>query len=251
MYKQSKRKLLDLHYNSRKGHLGGNLSCFDIMYCLFHKIMRDDDRFILSKGHSAGALYVMLWSKSLISDDDLDSFCREGTKFPAHPSGVHIPNLLFPTGSLGHGASLACGMALSAKLTNTPRHIYCLCSDGEWQEGSTWEALIFAVHHQLDNLTIVIDKNGWQGFGKTADVASMDNLQHKINAFGVDAIIADGHNHHEIIDAFNIPSIDRPQIIIFNTIKGKDTELENTLSSHYLPFTENSYRDAINKMETL
>ena len=150
----TKLKLLKMHYDSKCGHLGGNFSCIDALMTLHHLVIDPEDRFILSKGHSAGALYVTLWSLEKLKDSDLDTFCKDNTILPGHPSGTKIPGLLFPTGSLGHGPSLAAGLAIAAKHTNSDHHIYCLCSDGEWQEGSCWEALAFSVHHQLNNLTI-------------------------------------------------------------------------------------------------
>ena len=155
---QIKLRLLKMHYQANCGHLGGNLSCIDALVTLYHTVMQPEDRFILSKGHSAGALYVTLWSLGKLTDLDLETFSKDNTLLPGHPSGTGIPDLLFSTGSLGHGPSLAAGLALAAKHQNSDRQIYCLCSDGEWQEGSCWEALAFSVHHQLNNLTIIIDQ---------------------------------------------------------------------------------------------
>jgi transketolase len=138
-----KKRLIQLHHHSNSGHIGSNLSCLDALVVLHHSVMLDNDRFILSKGHSAGALYITLWSLGRITDDQLDSFSKDDSFFPGHPSGTGIPGLLFPTGSLGHGPSISAGLALASKTQNLDRKIYCLCSDGEWQEGSCWEALIY------------------------------------------------------------------------------------------------------------
>ena len=119
-----KLKLLEMHMKSNAGHVGGNLSCFDALMVLFHHGISPIDRFVLSKGHSAGALYVTLWSLGKISDDDLATFCKDDTKFPGHPSGTGIPELMFPTGSLGHGPSLSAGLALAAKKQKSGRKVF-------------------------------------------------------------------------------------------------------------------------------
>ena len=172
----TKLRLLKMHHSSNYGHLGGNFSCIDALMTLHHFIMKPEDRFILSKGHSAGALYATLWSLGKLNDADLETFSKDNSLLPGHPSGSGVPDLLFSTGSLGHGPSLAAGLALASKHQKNNRHIYCMCSDGEWQEGSCWEALAFSVHHQLNNLTILIDQNGLQGFGKTEEIISCSDF---------------------------------------------------------------------------
>src|SRR5205085_7947710 len=137
----------------------------DAMMVLFHQFLASDDRFVLSKGHSAGSLYATLWSLGRLQDADLDSFHQDDTLLAGHPPARGIPEIAFATGSLGHGLSLAPGTALAYRLKRERGHVYCLTSDGEWQEGSTWEALIFAQHHRLANLTVLVDHNGLQGFG--------------------------------------------------------------------------------------
>ncbi len=192
--KKTKVRLLDMHFKSNTGHIGGNFSCIEALIVLFHSILQASDRFILSKGHSAGALYATLWSVGKLTDDALNTFCKDNTLLPAHPSGTGIPDLLFSTGSLGHGPSLAAGLALAARYQNKNRHIYCLCSDGEWQEGSCWEAIIFAVHQKLGNLTILIDQNLLQGFGSTHEVISCEDLHQRLASFGANVISIDGHS---------------------------------------------------------
>lgn len=248
--RKAKLRLLKMHYESHCGHLGSNFSCIDILMTLHHCVMKPNDRFLLSKGHSAGALYVTLWSQGKLDESDLQSFSRDNTLFPGHPSGSGIPDLLFSTGSLGHGPSLAAGLALAAKHGATGRHIYCLCSDGEWQEGSCWEALTFALHQQLSNLTFMIDQNGWQGFGKTGDVVSCSDLAPRIEAFGAHVRSVDGHNTSEIDRALRNPHANKSNVVLFNTIKGKDLHFEGTLESHYLPLSEEQYRTAYSKLSS-
>jgi transketolase len=229
-------RLLEMHFQAKVGHVGGNLSCLDALVVLFHNILEEPDRFVLSKGHSAGALYATLWSVGKLTDEDLETFCKDGSKLPGHPSGTGIPGLMFPTGSLGHGPSLSAGLALAAKKQKSGRRVFCLCSDGEWQEGSCWEALIFAVHHRLDNLTILIDQNKLQGFGSTGEVISCGDLQPRLAAFGANVISCDGHNPEAILEALE-SGTKGPKMILLNTKKGRGTLYENKMESHYLPLT--------------
>ena len=240
----ARQRLLKMHYEANAGHLGGNLSCLDAMMLLHHAIMKEEDLFLLSKGHSAGALYVTLWSKGLLSDKDLDSFAKDGSVLPGHPSGKGIPELLFSTGSLGHGPSLAAGLALANRHRRTDRRVYCMCSDGEWQEGSCWEALIFAVHNRLDNLTVLIDLNGLQAFGTTETVASMSDLGSKIAAFGASVSTVDGHDLDAMYNAMRFPAPQKPSFVLLRTAKGKGAYFENRIESHYLPLTEEQYKAA-------
>lgn len=244
LLESAKLRLLKLHRNANYGHLGGNISCIDVLMTLHHLIIKPADRFILSKGHSAGALYVTLWSLGKLTDSDLDTFSKDNTLLPGHPSGAGIPDLLFSTGSLGHGPSLAAGLALAAKHQKSDRHIYCLCSDGEWQEGSCWEALTFSVHHQLDNLTIIIDQNGLQGFGKTDEVISCGDLTPRISSFGAHVQRINGHNCSEIKKALENKISTKPSLLILDTIKGKGLYFEGEMESHYLPLSEEQYQKA-------
>jgi transketolase len=248
LLESTKLRLLKMHFNSNCGHLGGNLSCIDALMTLHHLVMKPEDRFILSKGHSAGALYVTLWSLGKLNDSDLDTFSKDNTLLPGHPSGAGIPGLLFSTGSLGHGPSLAAGLALAAKHQNSDRHIYCLCSDGEWQEGSCWEALIFSVHHQLSNLTIIIDQNGLQGFGTTEEVISCSDLAPRISSFGAYVQRIDGHNCSEIKESLESKSSEKPNFLILDTVKGKGLHYEGKMESHYLPLSEEQFQMACLKI---
>lgn len=244
----AKLRLLRMHRNSNCGHLGGNFSCIDVLMTLYYFVLKPADRFILSKGHSAGALYVALWSIGKLKDSDLDTFSKDNTLLPGHPSGAGIPDLLFPTGSLGHGPSLAAGLALASKHQKADRQIYCLCSDGEWQEGSCWEALSFSVHHQLNNLTIIVDQNGLQGFGKTKDIISCDDLTDRISSFGANVQRIDGHNCLIIKESLIKKSLMKPNILILDTTKGKGLHFEGRMESHYLPLSEEEYRMACLKI---
>jgi transketolase len=249
--KEARRRLLRMHFESGMGHIGGNLSCLDAMMVIHHEYLRSPkDHFILSKGQAAGALYVVLWSKGLIPDDDLRRFHGEQTNLPAHPPVSGLPGILFATGSLGHGLSLAAGTALAKRLNADDGHVYCLTSDGEWQEGSTWEALIFLCHHRLANLTVLVDNNRLQGFGTTEAVASMDPLSEKLRGFDITVLGIDGHNPGAIRAALDAPS-SGPKIVILNTTKGRGVSfMENRMEWHYLPLTADKYSQALAEVES-
>jgi transketolase len=246
---RAKRRLIEMHYRARVGHLGGNLSCIDAMMLVHHEMMRGQDRFVLSKGHSAGALYVTLWSLGLLSDGELDSFHRDDTLLGGHPPPRGVPGVLFGTGSLGHGLSLAAGLAVAARLQRTDRRIFCLTSDGEWQEGSTFEAAIFASHHRLENLVILVDHNGLQGFGSTAAVASMAPLQERMSGLDLEIRVCDGHDLASMRDAL-APGRAKPLLVVLNTVKGRGVaEIEGKMESHYLPLTAAQFANAMAAFE--
>jgi transketolase len=234
---QARRTLLDMHFRARVGHLGGNLSCIDALMLLHHEIMAEDDRFVLSKGHSAGALYVTLSTTGRLAPDDLETFHKDGTRLAGHPPAMGIPGVAFATGSLGHGLSLAAGMALAARLRGSGRRVFCLTSDGEWQEGSTLEAAVFAAHRRLGNLTILVDHNRLQGFGRTGETASMDPLHERLAGFDFETRLCNGHDLDSMREAL-VPGTVRPVLVVLETRKGHGLpDVEDTLASHYLPPT--------------
>lgn len=243
-----RRRLLQMHHESGVGHIGGNLSAIDVLALLFNEHMAAEDAFVLSKGHSAGALYVALWSAGKLKDEDLRTFHRDGTLLAGHPPARGIAEIMFATGSLGHGLSLAAGTALAKRLKGESGHTFCLTSDGEWQEGSTWEALIFAAHRKLGNLTVLVDHNGLQGFGGTHDVASMHPLQERLEGFDVDLQVVPGHDLDAMRTALAKPS-DQLRIIVLETTKGKGVSfMEDRMEWHYLPLKEPHYALAIEEL---
>jgi transketolase len=245
----ARKRLLKMHFESGVGHIGGNLSALDATMIVFHEHLRDVDRFVLSKGHSAGALYVTLWSLGRLADDDLSQFHKDGTLLAGHPPARGIDDILFATGSLGHGLSLAAGTALGFRFRRSDARVVCLTSDGEWQEGSTWEALIFACHHRLLNLTVLVDHNGLQGFGSTSEVASMSPLWDRLRGFDVDIEVIDGHAPDAIRQALARPAT-RLQVIVMRTVKGHGVSfMEGRMDSHYLPLDEKGYRDALAELD--
>jgi transketolase len=246
---RAKLRLLRMHHESKVGHIGGNLSCLDLLLYLHHQVLEPRDQFILSKGHAAGALYVTFWTLGLLTDQELDSFHKENTRLSGHPPARGIPEILFATGSLGHGLSLSAGLALARRLKAEPGRVYCLTSDGEWNEGSCWEALIFARHQRLQNLTILVDVNGLQGFGTTKEVADLEPLGAKFRAFGVTTVEVDGHDASAIAHAL----VERgagPLVVLARTRKGCGVSfMEGRMEWHYLPLNDSQYQQAVQEIE--
>jgi transketolase len=233
-----------MHYESGVGHIGGNLSALEILLCLHHCVLSEGDTFILSKGHAAGALYVTLWSRGMLTDDDLRLFHKDATRLSGHPPVKGIPSIPFATGSLGHGLGLAAGMALGNRFRSHLGRVFCLTSDGEWNEGSCWESLIFVTHQALDNLVLIVDANGLQGFGTTREVAGLDPLAEKFRAFGLHTTEVDGHDFEALTIALANEQ-PGPRAIIAKTEKGRGVSfMSNRMEWHYLPMTEDQYRQA-------
>jgi transketolase len=245
--RKTKARLLRMHFESGVGHIGGNLSALDMILYLHHREMGPDDVFLLSKGHAAGALYATLWSLGRLKDEELATFHREGTRLSGHPAPGWRKDIPFATGSLGHGLSLACGLALGKRLKKEKGRVFCLLSDGEWNEGSTWEGLIFAAHRKID-LTVLVDLNGLQGFGATAEVADLSPLEDKLRPFGVSVEGVDGHDLEELAAALGRPA-KGPRVIVARTVKGRGVSfMENRMEWHYLPMTEAQYRRALDEV---
>lgn len=246
---RAKLRLLRMHYESGVGHIGGNLSCLDLLLILHHRVLLPADQFILSKGHSAGAYYVTLWTLGKLHEQELSTFHKDGTRLSGHPPVSGIEEILFSTGSLGHGISLAAGLALAKRFKGEPGRVFCLTSDGEWNEGSCWEALIFAKHQGLKNLTLLVDLNGLQGFGATREVADLEPLAEKFRSFGLPTLEADGHEYDELERALRSHHSGL-QVIIARTRKGCGVSfMEDRLEWHYLPMTEAQYRQAVQEIE--
>jgi transketolase len=249
VFRSARKRLLQMHFQSGVGHIGGNLSALDALLVCFHEYVGSNDRFILSKGHSAGALYVALWSAGRIPEQELATFHKDDTRLAGHPPAAGLKDVPFATGSLGHGLSLAAGTALALNLKDASGRVYCLTSDGEWQEGSTWEALIFACHHKLDNLTVLVDHNNLQGFGSTEEVASMSPLWQKLQGFDVDVQVIDGHDPDALRAVLSQPAA-RFRIVVLRTVKGRGVSfLEHRMDSHYLPLTQEKFAAAMKELE--
>lgn len=249
-FNRARQRLLRMHYESGVGHIGGNLSALDALLVVYHEFLREGDHFVLSKGHAAGALYTALWSVGRLREEDLETFHRDGTLLAGHPPAEGIADIAFATGSLGHGLSLAAGTALALQLKQSDARVVCMTSDGEWQEGSTWEALIFACHHRLPNLTVLVDHNGLQGFGSTRDVASMSPLWEKLGGFDAHVEVVDGHDPRAILEAFERPAT-RLRIIVLETVKGHGVEfMADRMEWHYLPLSEAQFEQAVRELDS-
>lgn len=249
--RQARRRLLQMHHDSGVGHLGGNLSALDVLLTLYHDVLAGDDQFVLSKGHAAGALYVTLWTLGRLSDDELATFHGENTRLSGHPPPAGLGDVLFATGSLGHGLGLSAGLALGKRIRRQQGRIFCLTSDGEWNEGSSWEALVFARQHRLENLTFVVDLNGLQGFGTTRDVADLSPLADKLRAFGVQTIEVDGHDDGQLCAALRCRPGGGPLAIVARTVKGRGVAfMEHRMEWHYLPMTDDQYAEALRGLDS-
>ncbi len=237
-------KIISLSHTARTPHLASSLSCIDIIVSIYEKILnfdKDDskyaerDRFILSKGHAAAALYVVLNKNGIISDEEIDSYASKGSLLEEHPS-PKLKGIEAATGSLGHGLPIGCGIALGAKILNKKYMTYVLMSDGECNEGSVWEAALFAPSKKLSNLCAVVDFNKWQATGRSKEIMSINPLKEKFKNFGWRVIEIDGHNHNEIVDACLKAKKEQslPSIIIASTIKGKGISfMEDDNNWHY------------------
>lgn len=245
---QLRLKVLDLYHMAHAGHIGCSLSCLDLMIGTLILRKREDDTFILSKGHAAAALYACLNHIGDVPDEELATFYKNGTTLPAHPAPNKHKGIPFATGSLGHGLPIGSGIAHANKLLGNDNVVYVLLSDGETNEGTTWEAAHYALQQGLDNLIMLIDKNGLQGFGSTSDVLGDTASVQKWEAIGFEVVEADGHNVEEItatVDALRLRKNGKPKVVIAHTVKGKGVSyMENRLEWHYLPMTAEQYDQA-------
>jgi transketolase len=247
-------------HRSGASHLGSCLSMADVVACLYWDTLRikpedpnwqDRDRFVLSKGHGAALLYAALAQRGFFSVQELDSYCQAGSRLTGHvTSGV--PGVEFSAGSLGHGLPVGCGMALAAKREQLPFRIVVLASDGELDEGSTWEGILFAPQHKLDNLLLIVDYNQIQSFGRVKEVLDLEPLADKFRAFRWAVSEVDGHNMEQLVSIFSSLPLEagRPTVVIAHTIKGKGVSfMEDQLAWHYKTPTADQLACALNELE--
>ena len=230
-------------YNAKSGHPGGSLSIADLLtYLYFAKLnidpknpdMNDRDRFVLSKGHTAPALYSVLAQRGFFPEEELKSLRHIGALLQGHPC-IHIPGVDMSSGSLGQGISAACGMALSGKISSKDYKVYTVLGDGEIEEGQVWEAAMFAAHYGLDNLVAIVDNNGLQIDGPITEVCSPEPITDKFAAFGWHVITMDAHDFDDIERAFDEAEkiSGKPVAIIQKSVKGKGVSfMENQVSWH-------------------
>ena len=245
---------LRLYKKANAGHIASTLSCLDALVFLYFSQMDEADRFILSKGHAALGLYVVLAAKGRISAETLETFYQDGTKLAAHPPCGGFDGIDFGTGSLGHGLSLAAGIALAGRFTGKQGRVYCLLSDGDCNEGSTWEAAMFAGNQKLENLIVFIDNNGIQGFGRTSEVNDLEPLKTKWESFNFDVYIAEDGNSFDCLRSVFKTALNgspKPKCIIGKTVKGSGISfMENKMEWHYLPMSDEQYNQAVNQINS-
>ena len=226
------------------GHIGGSFSAVDIILTLYKNILNIDledpkwperDRFILSKGHCSLALYAVLEEIGFLEPGELDSYTLKGSRLAGHAEHFEIPAIEMTTGSLGHGISCAAGMALAAKISGKNWKVFCVVGDGECNEGSVWETLLFTAQQNLKNLVIIVDNNKMESLDLTKNILSIEPLAEKFASFNFEVREIDGHNFEEIFLALTTqPKFDKPVIVVANTVKGKGVSfMENTPMWHY------------------
>ena len=245
---------------SKSGHPGGSLSAVEILTALYfdqmnidptNPKMEDRDRFVLSKGHAAPALYATLAERGYFDKEELNSLRKLGSMLQGHPDMKKIPGVEMSTGSLGQGFSVACGMAMAAKLDNAPWNVYALLGDGEVQEGIIWEAAMSAAHYKLDNMIAFLDYNGLQIDGEVESVMSINPIEDKFRTFGWNVITIDGHDFDQIFAALDMAkdTVDKPTMIIAKTVKGKGVSfMENQASWHGSAPSEEQLEQALSEL---
>lgn len=258
--RQIRKGVLDMVYSSKAGHVGGSMSSIDILTTLYYKVLNidpknfsdpDRDRFILSKGHVAESLYYILGDKGFFDKEKLKTYSQYGSTLIGHPNnknnGVEVN-----TGSLGHGLSIAVGMALAGKRDHKNYRVFTLMGDGEQAEGSVWEGAMAAANYKLDNLVGIVDRNGLQISGSTEEVMDLKDLSSKWTSFGWEVVEVDGNNIEELLKVFdNIPAKEgKPTMVIAKTIKGKGISyMEDNVKWHHGVLTEEEYNQAVKELE--
>lgn len=250
--RQIRHTIIEQSKRAGIGHIGSSLSIADLLAALYGDVLAerglDDperDRVVLSKGHAVLALYAALAATGRLDPAQLDTYCGDGTLLAGHPEHV-LPGVDFSTGSLGQGLSLGTGAALAARMQRSDRRVFVLMSDAELNEGSVWEAAMFAAHHKLENLVAIIDVNGQQALGNTRDVLDLEPLAARWEAFGWDVHDLDGHDPRGLaraIAAFDAPA---PHIVIARTTFGHGISfMENKIEWHYWPLSDEQHERAL------
>ena len=239
----TRRSIVTMISKAKQGHIGGDFSVTDVLTTLFFAVLRIDparpdwaerDRFILSKGHCAAALYSTLAASGFFPTSELGTFMEPLSALNGHPNRNKIPGVETNTGPLGHGLPVGVGTAIAAKLSGREGRTFVVLGDGEMQEGSNWEALMSGAHHGLDNLTIVVDRNRLQQGARTEETNRLDPLDDKLASFGWEVRIIDGHDYEQLLAAFAPSTTGRPVAVIANTIKGKGVSfIEDRVEWHH------------------
>ncbi|MBN1467436.1 MAG: transketolase [Fusobacteriaceae bacterium] len=256
-----RKDIVTMICKSKSGHPGGSLSVIDILTALYYDVMDVDatnpkkenrDRFVLSKGHAAPALYAVLADKGYIPKEALGTLRQFGSILQGHPDMKKVPGVEISTGSLGQGLSVANGMALGLKLQNKKNRVYVAMGDGELQEGQVWEAAMTSAQYKLDNLTAFVDYNNLQIDGNVNEIMDVASIEDKFKAFGWHVVSIDGHDFEQILKAIELAkSVEtKPTMIVANTIKGKGVDfMENVCGFHGVAPTEDETKKAIEQLE--
>lgn len=256
-----RRHIVEMTHRGNSSHVGSGLSISDVLAVLYGKVLRvdpdnprrpDRDRFILSKGHAGAAVYAALAEREFFPTEQLLQHYQNGSIFSGHVSHKGVPGVEFSTGSLGHGLGVAAGMALAAKRTGKSYRSFALLSDGECDEGSNWEAILFAAHHKLDNLVVAIDYNKIQSLASITETLELEPFADKWRAFGWSVHEADGHDHAALGAAFDAASASdgKPGVVICHTTKGKGVSfMENSVLWHYRFPQGQEYTDAVAELD--
>jgi len=257
--RQVRRDVLEMIHTAGSGHPGGSFSAVEILVELYSEVLNvlprepgwpERDRFILSKGHACPALYSVLAHGGFFGREKLFTLRQYGSMLQGHPDMTKLPGLDASTGSLGHGLSIAAGLANGLRLDGKSSRVYCLLGDGELQEGNVWEAAMTASHYGLERLTAIVDRNGIQLDGNTVEVMSLEPLLDKWLAFGWDVVVCDGHSFVSLRKAFeHCSETVLPSVIVAKTVKGKGvSEMENTHLWHGRCPDDNEYSSAVREL---
>jgi transketolase len=244
-----RRSILVQSKRAHVGHIGSALSITDILVALFSRVIDSEgDVFVLSKGHAALALYCVFEQMGLISEMALDTYCADDTQLGVHPDHT-LAGITFSTGSLGHGPSLGAGVALAKRMAGRPGRVFVLVSDAELNEGSVWEALMFAGHHKLGNLCLVLDNNGQQALAPTADVIDLSGIARAVESLGWECTRVDGHDVEALVGVLDTASAGAPRFVIADTVSGKGVSfMERQVTWHYMPLDDEQYAQAVGEI---
>jgi transketolase len=257
---QYRRTVLSIIRHAQAGHTGGSLSCVDILNVLYNAVLNvspeefdcpDRDRFVQSKGHSVEALYAVLADRGFFDPADLDRLGQYGSPYIGHPTRK-VRGIEHNTGALGHGLAVAVGMAMAGKMDRRPYRVFTLLGDGELGEGSVWEAALAAAHYHLDNLTVIVDRNGLQISGPTEQVLALEPLEDKFRSFGFAACAVDGHDLAGLLETFRrVPfQPGKPNLVLARTVKGKGISfIENALEWHHHVPGDQEYAAALEELD--
>ena len=251
--------VLRMTHSARASHVGSCFSAADVLAVLYGRVLQvdpfnpekaDRDRMVFSKGHAAAALYAVLAESGFFPVNRLQGFGLDGDALAGHVTNHGVPGVEVSTGSLGHGVALGCGMALALRALKPPPRAFVLASDGELDEGSTWESILFAGHHDLGNLCLIVDFNKIQSFGRVSEVLEIEPLADKFRSFGWTAEELDGHDHRELERALTFDAeVQPPRAIIAHTVKGKGVAfMEDRLEWHYRSPSDDELLEALREL---